>query len=118
MKIISFSDADQAFAQVSDYFEADWAEKNVVVTDAHKITERDFASGIVSPHADVIFWAQDKMVMMAICDAVMTMQAYSDKVQLVVQRNIGREYGSSLCFQNMTYDSMDDFVLASDAQLP
>ncbi|MEC9292105.1 MAG: hypothetical protein VX730_06875 [Pseudomonadota bacterium] len=116
MKIISFSKPGEAFPQLLDFFKTDRTGTKIVVSDAHEITDRDFASGLVNPHAEYVFCAQGKGAMHAMCHVLWGMELFSTDIQLVLQRDIGRDYASTICLQGMDEGALATFVLATEAQ--
>ena len=112
MKLVSFSCAATAFDHVLDFFENDQSGVKVVVTNADEITDRDFASGLVSPNAGHIWCAENGAVMLAMCEALALREVYSPDVQVVIQREIGKDYVTPLYFKNMDEDDLALFVVA------
>jgi len=115
MNVISLSTPDEATQRASAYFKDGLQGRKVVVTNAKEITERDFACGVVNPNADVIFWAKNLTSMLSLCQVLKRKKIFSADVQVVAQRKIGRDYASSLLFQNLDENGVALFAVGQNS---
>lgn len=83
-------------------------------TDA--ITERHFASGLVSPKASAIYMTTRSDMMLKMCQALSGLKRFSPNCQLLIQRKGGGiDYASTMLFDGMTDTSLKAYVMRSRA---